>query len=171
MDKRSTFLEKKRRGGVEIETMMSAREGPSSGRPRAPGIEENRNVKRCHNWIRTHASEMVAKRETTMSTGKGPSGGGVNPMPETKVLDWILLDSNVGPSSGNEEPASEGAAKWARCLPHIREHKCLATTKRCGGSGEEGVEDLISDSGNDHDDSEVSFSESHYLFTCSIDGA
>jgi hypothetical protein len=38
-------------------------------------------------------------------------------------------------------------------------------------SGEEGVEDLISDSGNDHDDDEASFSESHYLFTCSTDGA
>jgi hypothetical protein len=40
-----------------------------------------------------------------------------------------------------------------------------------GGSGEEGVEDLISDSGNDYDDGEASFSESHRLFTCSIDGA
>jgi hypothetical protein len=39
------------------------------------------------------------------------------------------------------------------------------------GSGEEGVEVLISDSGNDHDDSEASFSKSHCLFTCSIDGA
>jgi hypothetical protein len=46
-----------------------------------------------------------------------------------------------------------------------------ATMKRCRGSGEEGVEDLISDSGNDHDDGEASFSESHCLFTCSIDGA
>jgi hypothetical protein len=39
-----------------------------------------------------------------------------------------------------------------------------------GGSGE-GVEDLISDFGNDHDDDETSFSESHYLFTYSIDGS
>jgi hypothetical protein len=31
MDKRNTFLEKKRRGGVEIEMMMSTGEGPSSG--------------------------------------------------------------------------------------------------------------------------------------------
>jgi hypothetical protein len=30
---------------------------------------------------------MTAKRETTMSTGEGPSGGGVNLMPETRVLD------------------------------------------------------------------------------------
>jgi hypothetical protein len=30
---------------------------------------------------------MAAKRETTMSAGEGPSGGGVNPMPETRVLD------------------------------------------------------------------------------------
>jgi hypothetical protein len=47
--------------------------------------------------------------------------------------------------------------------------KCLAMTKRGRGSGE-GVEDLISNSGNDHDDDKASFSESHYLFTCSIDG-
>jgi hypothetical protein len=31
MDKRITFLEKMRRGGVEIETTMSIGEGPSSG--------------------------------------------------------------------------------------------------------------------------------------------
>jgi hypothetical protein len=35
----------------------------------------------------------------------------------------------------------------------------------------EGVEDLIFDSGNDYDDVEASFFESHCLFTCSIDGA
>jgi hypothetical protein len=75
------------RGGVETETTMSAVEGPSSGRPRAPGIEENRNVKRCRNWIRSHAGEMAAKRETTMSARERPCGGGVNPMPETRVLD------------------------------------------------------------------------------------
>jgi hypothetical protein len=73
MDKRSTFLEKKHRGGVEIETTMSVGEGPSSRRPRAPGIEENRNAKQCRNWIRARAGEMAAKRETTMSAGKGPS--------------------------------------------------------------------------------------------------
>jgi hypothetical protein len=72
---------------METEKMMSVGEGPSSGRPRAPGIEENRNVKRCRNWICARASEMAAKRETTMSAGEGPSGGGVNPMPETRVLD------------------------------------------------------------------------------------
>jgi hypothetical protein len=70
-------------------------------------------------------------------------------MPDTRVLDWILSDSDEGPSSGKEERASEAVAKWARGLPHVCEHKCLATTKRCRGSGEEGVEDLISDSGND----------------------
>jgi hypothetical protein len=43
-------------------------------------------------------------------------------------------------------------------------------TKRGQGSGG-GVEDLISDSGNDHDDGEASSPESHYPFTCSIDGA
>jgi hypothetical protein len=87
MDKRSTFLEKKRRGGVETETTMSAGEGPSSGRPHAPGIEVNRNTKRCCNWIRAHASEMAVKRETMTSAGEGTSGGGVNPMSETRVLD------------------------------------------------------------------------------------
>jgi hypothetical protein len=114
---------------------------------------------------------MAAKRETTMSAGKGPSGGGVNPMPETRVLDWILSDSDEGPSSSKEEHAGEGAAKWASGLPHVCEHKCLATTKRCRGISEEGVEDHISDSGNYYDDEEASFSESHCLFTCSIDGA
>jgi hypothetical protein len=91
--------------------------------------------------------------------------------PKTRVLDWILSDSDEGPSCGNEERVGEGAAKWASGLPHVCEHKCLATTKRCRGSGEDGVEDLISDSGNDYDDGEASFSESHCLFTCSIDGA
>jgi hypothetical protein len=114
---------------------------------------------------------MAAKRETTMSAKEGPSGGGVNPMPETRVLGWILSDSDEGPSSGKEERAGEGAAKWARGLPHVCEHNCLATTKRCRGSGEEGVEDLTFDSGNDYNESEASFSESHCLFTCSIDRA
>jgi hypothetical protein len=171
MDKRSSFLEKKRRGGVETETAMSAGEGPSSRRPHAPGIKENRNAKRCRNWIRVRAGEMAAKREMTMRAREGPSGGGVNPMLETRVLDWILSDSHEGPSSGKEERAGEGATKWASGLPHACEHKCLATTKRCRGSGEEGVENLISDSGNDYDDDEASFSESHCLFTCSIDRA
>jgi hypothetical protein len=114
---------------------------------------------------------MAMKGETTMSAREGPSGGGVSPMPETRVLDWILSDFDEGPSSGKEERAGEGAAKWARGLPHICKHNCLATTKRCRGSGEEGVEDLIPDSINDHDDGEASFSESHCLFTWSIDGA
>jgi hypothetical protein len=88
-------------------------------------------VKRCRNWICAHADEMAAKRETTMSTGEGPSGSGVSPMPETRVLDWILSDSDKGPSSGKEECASEGATKWASGLPHVYNHKCVATTKRC----------------------------------------
>jgi hypothetical protein len=134
-------------------------------------IEENRNAKRCRNWIHARAGEMAAKRETTMSAGEGPSGGGVNPMSEMWVLDWILSDSDEGPSSGKVERASEGAVKWASGLAHICEHKCLATTKRCRGSGVEGVEDLISNSGNNYDDGEASFFESHCLFTCSIDGA
>jgi hypothetical protein len=133
MDKSSTFLEKKRRGGVETETTMSADEGPSSGRPRSPGIEENWNTKWCCNWIRARAGEMAAKRKMAMSAGEGPSSGGVNPMPETRVLDWILSDSDEGPSSGKEERVGEGAAKWARGLPHICEDKCLATTKSVEG--------------------------------------
>jgi hypothetical protein len=60
---------------------------------------------------------MAVKRETTMSVGEGPSGGGVNPMLETRVLDWILSDSDEGPSSGKE------AVKWARGLPHICEQQ------------------------------------------------
>jgi hypothetical protein len=59
--------------------------------------------------------------------------------------------------------------KLVRRLPHLCEHKCLATTERGRGSGD-GVEHLISDSIKDQDDGEASFSESHYLFTCSIDG-
>jgi hypothetical protein len=86
-----------------------------------------------------------------------------------RVLDWIISDSDEGPSSGKEEHAGEGAAKWARALPHVCERKCLAMTKRGRGSGEV-VEDLISNSGNEHDDDDTSFSESHCLFTCSIDG-
>jgi hypothetical protein len=139
---------------MEIETTISVGKGPSNGRSHTHGIEENRNVKRCRNWICTRAGEIAAKRETTMSAGEGPSGSGVNPMPETRVLNWILSDSDEGPSSDKEERAGEGA----RGLPHVCEHKCLPTTKRCRGSGKEGVEDLISDSSNDHDNSEASFS-------------
>jgi hypothetical protein len=51
-------------------------------------------------------------------------------MPETRVLDWILSDSDEGSSNGREESAGEGAAKWARGLLHVCEHKCLTTTKR-----------------------------------------
>jgi hypothetical protein len=82
-------LKKHRRGvrvGVETKTMMSAGEGPCSRRPRAPEIEENQNAKRCCNWIRAHAGEMAAKRETMMSAAEGPSGGVVNPMPGMRVL-------------------------------------------------------------------------------------
>jgi hypothetical protein len=106
----------------------------------------------------------------TMSAGEGPSCGEVNPMLGTRVLDWTLSDSDERPSIGKEERANEGAAKWARGLPHVSEHKCLAMIKRGRGSGA-GVEDHISDCGNDHDDGEASFFESHCIFACSIDGA
>jgi hypothetical protein len=51
---------------------------------------------------------MAAKMETTMSVEEEPSGSGVNPMPEMRVLNWILSDSDEGPSSGKEERAGEG---------------------------------------------------------------
>jgi hypothetical protein len=51
---------------------------------------------------------MSTKRETTMSIGERPSGGGASPMPEMRILDWILSGSDEGPSSGNEEHAGEG---------------------------------------------------------------
>jgi hypothetical protein len=73
---------------------------------------------------------MAAKREMMMSVREGPSSGGVNPMPETRFLDWILLNSDEGPSSSKEERAGEGTTKWVRGLPHVCEHKCLATMKR-----------------------------------------
>jgi hypothetical protein len=120
---------------MEIETTLSAGEGPSSGQPCAPKIEENQNVKRCCNWIHVCAGEMVAKREMMMSAREGPSSGGVNPMPNTRVLDWIFSGSDEGPSNGKEDRADERVAKWARCLPHVCENKCLATTKRGRGSG------------------------------------
>jgi hypothetical protein len=151
------------RGGVEIETTMSVGEGPSSGRPLAPGIKENQNVKRCRRWIHTCAGEMAAKRETTMRAREGPSGGDVNLMPD-KSPQLDPLEFRRGAKQW------QGGACRRGGLPHICEHKCLATTKRGQASGEEGVEDLISNSGND-DDGEASFSESHCLFTCSIDGA
>jgi hypothetical protein len=65
-----------------------------------------------------------------MSAGEGTSGGGVNSMQEMRVLDWVHSGFEKGPSSGKEERADEGAVKWARRLPHVCEHKCLAITKR-----------------------------------------
>jgi hypothetical protein len=56
------------------------------------------------------------------------------------------------------------------CSHSRLQDQCLVMTKRDRGSGE-GVEDLISNFGNDHDNDEASFSESHCLFTCSIDGS
>jgi hypothetical protein len=112
---------------------------------------------------------MVAKRETTMSIGEETSGGGVNPMPGTRVLDWILSDSDEGPSSGKEERADGGS--------EVGEGPASRLRAQVSGNDEEGsrerrrCRDLVSDSGNDHDDGKASFSESHCLFTCSIDGA
>jgi hypothetical protein len=50
-------------------------------------------------------------------------------MSETGVFDWILSGSDEGPSNSKEERAGEEAMKWARRLPHVYEHKCLATKK------------------------------------------
>jgi hypothetical protein len=79
-----------------------------------------------------------------------------------RVLDWILSGSCEGPSSSKEERAGKRTAKWVRRLPLVCEHKCLET-KKTGQESSEGVEDHISDSGNDHNDGEASFSKSHYL--------
>jgi hypothetical protein len=108
MDKLSTFLEKKRRGGVETETTMSVGEGPSSGRPRAPGIEENRNAKWCRKWIRVRAGEMAAKREKTMGAEQGPSDGGVNLLLETRVRDWILSGFDEGQAAARRSVPARG---------------------------------------------------------------
>jgi hypothetical protein len=62
------------RGGVETETMISVNEGPSSRRPRTPWIKENRNKKRCRNWICSHAGEMAAKREMKDRYGEPERG-------------------------------------------------------------------------------------------------
>jgi hypothetical protein len=120
--------------GDEVATETRKAKAKEGDRRQKAGIEENQNAKRYHNWIRARADEMAAKRETTMSAREGPSCGGVNPMPETRVVDWILSDSDEGPSSGKEERAGEGAAKWASGLPHVCEHKCLATTRGVEGA-------------------------------------
>jgi hypothetical protein len=76
MDKRNTFLEKKRRGGVrgsvETETTMSAGEGPSSGRLCAPGIEENRNAKQCRNRCRMDLPGPTTSVGTRTDYSVGP---------------------------------------------------------------------------------------------------
>jgi hypothetical protein len=74
---------------------------------------------------------MAEKRETTMSAEEEPSGGGVNSMPGTRVLDWILWDSDEGPSSGKEEHAGEGAVKWRGA--------CLTFARQVSSNDEEGT--------------------------------
>jgi hypothetical protein len=66
--------------------------------------------------------------------------------------------------------SSTPVATWFLGLPHVCEHKCLGTTKRGRGSSE-GVDDLISNTGNNDNNGEASFLESHCFFTCSIDEA
>jgi hypothetical protein len=51
---------------------------------------------------------MVEKREMTMSVGEGPSSGGVNPMPETRVLDWILSDFDEGQAAARRSESVRG---------------------------------------------------------------
>jgi hypothetical protein len=55
---------------------------------------------------------MLVKREMTMSAEEGPSGGGVNQIPETRVLDWILSGSDEAASSGKQEHVGEGQRSW-----------------------------------------------------------
>jgi hypothetical protein len=51
---------------------------------------------------------MATMRETTMSAVEGPSGSGVNPMPETRVLDWIISNSDEGPSKARRSVPARG---------------------------------------------------------------
>jgi hypothetical protein len=169
MDKRNTFLEKKaqrRRGDRDDDERRRRAMQRTTPRTRDRGEPEYEAVpqldpRACWRDGSEEGDDDECRRGAKRRWSE-PNAGDEGP-----PLDPLGTDE--GPSSGKEERADEGAAKWARGVPHICEHKCLATTKRCRGSGEEGVEDLISDSGNDYD--EASFSESHCLFTCSIDVA
>jgi hypothetical protein len=60
---------------------------------------------------------MAAKGEMMMTTEEGPSGGGVILMLEMRVLDWILLGFDQGPSNDKVECADEGAGKWGGACP------------------------------------------------------
>jgi hypothetical protein len=104
---------------------------------------------------------MTVKRETTMRVEEGLSGGEANLKLKMWVLDWVFSCSDERLSSDKKECASEGAAKWARCLPKVCEHKCLATKKRGRGS-DEGVDDLISDSGTNEEGSSKFSYVNHY---------
>jgi hypothetical protein len=81
------------------------------------------------------------------------------------VVEWTQCRRR-GSLTGSSRVPTRGQAAARSSMPargqHVCEHKCLATTKRGQGSGE-GVEDLIFGCGNDHDDSEAIFSESHCL--------
>jgi hypothetical protein len=72
---------------------------------------------------------------------------------------------------------SNSTSPWAiACEPaaqpsHVCEHKCLATTKRCQGSGKEGEEHLISDLEMTTTTARKVSLNLTTLFTCSIDGA
>jgi hypothetical protein len=68
-----------------------------------------------------------------MSVGEGPSGSGVNPMAETRVLDWILSDSDEGPSSGKEERADKGPATRLRAQVSGNDEEGLREQRRCRG--------------------------------------
>jgi hypothetical protein len=96
-----------------------------------------------------------------MSVGQGPSSSG-EPKAGDEGPRLDPLGFRQWAKQRQRGACRQGATKWARHLPHVYEHKCLAMTKRGRGSAE-GVDDLISDSGNNHDDSEASLSESHCL--------
>jgi hypothetical protein len=56
-----------------------------------------------------------------MNTGERPSGGGVKPMPGTRVLNWTLSDSDEGPSSSKEESVGKGGSEVGeRPASHLR---------------------------------------------------
>jgi hypothetical protein len=83
MDKHNTFLKKtqrrreRRRGDRDDDERQ---QGAKQWMIPCTWDEENQNMKWCRNMIRARAGEMAVKRETMVSTGERPSGGGVNPV-------------------------------------------------------------------------------------------
>jgi hypothetical protein len=102
MDKRNTFIEKKaqrrrerRRGDRDDDERRRGAKQRTT-----PHILPGPRRTRTRRGAANGSARVPARRETTMSARQGPSGGGVNPIPESRVLDWILSDYDEGPSSG-----------------------------------------------------------------------